>query len=543
MSELLFHYHRVHPATWAYLSSLLTIALFFKFSRFWSIRNLDLILLILLAPGLLIVQEGRSLRESATHDMARANADIARERASEPPTLQLDPRPGGASVEGANAVAAPEGEPAAPANGARSSTSPPVSALLLAEARTKKDRADAVELWGYIWLFSVGGLLVARLLVDPTMVRRPLLEPNLSTGGLTFLGCSLLVFLMANVMTGRVTEDELKIARNADRLFNREPAQKDAAPVGPGFPFIFVLPRITTVPLLAESHPLPPRTGDAGPESAASESAAQQQPEDPNYAAQAIAVKTLAILGQLAVVAGMIVIGYWHFDNIKTGIGTATLYLMLPYTAQMTGYVEHAVPAAFMIWAVAFYRRPLVAGILMGLAMGMVYYPLYLLPLWLSFYWERGLVRFTSGVAGVLGLLVVGLFFTSADWGEFGQQVQQMFGLWWPRDSGLVGAWGLGWAPVYRIPVLAAFVALAGTLAVWPAQKNLGTLMSCSAAVMLGTQFWHGFGGGLFMAWYLPLALMTIFRPNLEDRVAQVVLGEGWFPKRREPVEALDQAA
>ena len=37
---------------------------------------------------------------------------------------------------------------------------------------------------------------------------------------------------------------------------------------------------------------------------------------------------------------------------------------------------------------------------------------------------------------------------------------------------------------------------------------------------MVGTQFWHGYGGGLYMAWFLPLILLTIFRPNLEDRVA-----------------------
>jgi hypothetical protein len=80
--------------------------------------------------------------------------------------------------------------------------------------------------------------------------------------------------------------------------------------------------------------------------------------------------------------------------------------------------------------------------------------------------------------------------------------------------------------------VLAAFVALSGTLAIWPPQKNLGTLLSCSAAVMVATQFWHGFGGGLYMGWYLPLALLTIFRPNLEDRVALAVLGEGWVPRR-----------
>ena len=38
---------------------------------------------------------------------------------------------------------------------------------------------------------------------------------------------------------------------------------------------------------------------------------------------------------------------------------------------------------------------------------------------------------------------------------------------------------------------------------------------------MLAVQFWHGFGdgGGMYMAWYMPLLLMTVFRPNLEDRV------------------------
>jgi hypothetical protein len=108
-----------------------------------------------------------------------------------------------------------------------------------------------------------------------------------------------------------------------------------------------------------------------------------------------------------------------------------------------------------------------------------------------------------------------------------------MFGLWLPYQDGLEGIWRLGWNPVYRIPVLAAFIAMCGTLAIWPAQKNLGTLLSCSAAVMVATQFWHGFGGGLYIGWYLPLLLLTIFRPNLEDRIALVVLGDGWRLPRR----------
>ncbi len=47
MSDILFHYYRVNPTTWFYLSSLLAIALFFKFSRVLSVRNLDLAALLL----------------------------------------------------------------------------------------------------------------------------------------------------------------------------------------------------------------------------------------------------------------------------------------------------------------------------------------------------------------------------------------------------------------------------------------------------------------------------------------------------------------
>ena len=41
----------------------------------------------------------------------------------------------------------------------------------------------------------------------------------------------------------------------------------------------------------------------------------------------------------------------------------------------------------------------------------------------------------------------------------------------------------------------------------------------------------------------MPLLLLTVFRPNLEDRVALSVLGEGWFPKRRYTPTTLDRAA
>ena len=69
MNEILFQYERVNPTSWAYLSSLLAIALFFKFNRLFCMRNLDLLLIILLSPGLLCIEY--TLRGQAGAGMAQ----------------------------------------------------------------------------------------------------------------------------------------------------------------------------------------------------------------------------------------------------------------------------------------------------------------------------------------------------------------------------------------------------------------------------------------------------------------------------------------
>ena len=111
----------------------------------------------------------------------------------------------------------------------------------------------------------------------------------------------------------------------------------------------------------------------------------------------------MAILSQLAIVIGVVLVGVRHFDNVKAGIAAATLYLLLPYTAMWTGNVTHALPGALLVWAIVFYRWPLLAGAMIGLAFGTIYYPVFLLPLWISFYWQRGLVRFLIGVLLTVG--------------------------------------------------------------------------------------------------------------------------------------------
>ena len=50
------------------------IGLFFKFGRFWSVRNLDLVLLILVAPGLLLVHFGTAMQAPGYRPLANTPA-------------------------------------------------------------------------------------------------------------------------------------------------------------------------------------------------------------------------------------------------------------------------------------------------------------------------------------------------------------------------------------------------------------------------------------------------------------------------------------
>ncbi|MEM9660390.1 MAG: hypothetical protein AAF961_18655, partial [Planctomycetota bacterium] len=172
MADILFHYEKVNPTSWAYLSSLLTLALFFKFNRVFSVRNLDLFLLISLAPGLLLVEYGR-------------------------------------------------------------------------ENEGLEDNALMIGRLGFQWLFVVNALLMTRLFLDSAMRRRPLLPPNLNAAGLTFMGGSLLFFLMANVWTGQpsagdvlpaIPVDEAVASASGDSAASEAEADPDSFEArGPGY--------------------------------------------------------------------------------------------------------------------------------------------------------------------------------------------------------------------------------------------------------------------------------------------------------------------
>lgn len=506
MSEILFHYKRPDPTTWVYLSSFLTIGLFFVFHRFWSMRNLDLVLLILLAPGLLIVHEGRRARMLEDFEARSAEARAAEQADSKAIPADVggpDAPDGLSSGDGAAVPPASQAAVASVPAGAEEDADAAMDANAESVAVGSSPEAPTfaardIERYGFVWLLVVQVLILVRLLLDPLMVRRPLLDPNLTAGGLMFIGIWLFIFMMANVIT------------STPRM------QDEQGPrLGPGYSLMNMLPAIITRP--------PIGTGD-DPARFRSEPTAPPAAQVPPTPYVALA-RVLAIASHLAIVLGIVAIGHRHFGNSRGGIGCATLYLLLPYTAQMTGRVDHALPAAFLIWAVFSYRRPFFAGFFLGGAAGLVYYPLFLLPLWIAFYRQRGVSRFMAGVGLALVIMMALLEIDGSL--PLKDHLQRMFGLMMPLMNGLQGVWGLGWEPIYRLPLMVGFLILSGFFALWPAQKNLGTLIAYSSALMVAAQFWHAYGGGLYMAWFLPLLLLTIFRPNLEDRIAAKVIDAG----------------
>ena len=402
MEEILTGY-KVNEPTWFYLSLLLIIAVFFKFSRFWSIRNLDLALLLSLAPGLLLVKS-----------------------------------------------------------------------------------KYAGSTLGYCWLFAVSGLLLLRLLFDWTLTRRPRMEQNLNPAGMAFLCAAALLFQTTKIVTEPTDLAAVKTAKNAVELLKRhEPSTIDVA-AGSGD---------ATGPasrLLATS--VVPFTGGA---------------------AKAVA-QTMAFLSHLAVLLGLIAVGRWHFSDTNLGLAMGTMYLLLPVTAFDVTKVNHLLPAALIVWAVAAHNRPTVAGGLLGLACGTLFFPVFLLPIWMAFYWRRGAMRFGMALVLTGAVLLGSLVLTSADSHSFTRQTIGSIDwslLKFQADEG-VGFWSL-YNPAYRIPVFATFTVLLATLTIWPNTKNLETLLAHSAAIIVATQFWYPHQGGIYVLWYLPLMLIVTFRPRL----------------------------
>ncbi|MCR9231993.1 MAG: hypothetical protein NXI29_13365 [bacterium] len=405
MNHILPDYY-VSEATWFYLSLLLTLAVFFRFDRIFSLRNLDLILLLLISPGLLFLGD--------------------------------------------------------------------------------------YPVVGNFWLFVGTGLFVIRMSIDCLFQRRPRGEQNLNSFGMAFLCVSIFAFFVVRVFTENPAPDTIQTVKQADSLLSMQDAgnalKAQPAEAGP-------TARLLAAPVVPFSNAVVTGTLDHA----------------------TLAARIMAILAHAFVVVGLIIMGKVHFADTQVGLAMALLYLLLPCTAYDVSKANHVLPAALLVWAFVTYQKPILSGIFMGLACGAMFFPVFLLPLWASFYWKNGLKRFVLSGTLVAVVLLGSLILTSVDRFSFTQQTigsinwsvlkfeggQNMPGFWSTYDS------------AYRIPVFVIFVLLITCLTIWPRRKNLGHLMSHTTAIIIATLLWYPQQGSVYLLWYLPMLLMVVFRPRL----------------------------
>jgi hypothetical protein len=395
----------IGPEIWLLLTLLACVTLFFKFSRIWSVRNLDLLLLFAPAPGMMALVGGG---------------------------------------------------PAQP--------------------------------WAaFLWLFLGSAMWLARCLLDVGLVRRPLLEPNLNAAGLACLATGMLGLLVAETVSLPLKEGA---ARNP-----ADPGAQVGTPVEP------TSGAIAPAKTPAIALPTAPQPGVVR-----------------WLSTQIIVSRILAGLSHLGLVAVLLVIGWRHFERPIAGLAMATCYLLCPYTRIAVVDSGQLVPAALIVAALAVYPRPATAGALVGLASGWMPACLGLIPLWAGFYRGRGVWRFTACSLAVVvgcGLIAWEIPVLSAWARALGARTLAEAGLLPHLEVHLAGSFWLGIDPSYRLPVLIAYLTLVLTTAFWPAEKDLGTLIALSAALLVASQFWYLDRGGTLILLYLPLLLLMMFRPNL----------------------------
>ena len=424
--DLILRGYHLNDSTWFYLSFLLILAVYFKFSRFWSIRNFDLVLLLSISPGLLLV----------------------------------------------------------------------------------RDKDPAMAAFGFAWLFVATALLLIRALSDGLITRRPRLEQNMNAAGMVFLCAATFLFLTTKLLTENPSESMVESVRRANNLVRGKPATAmgdreetaEVEPVRAGPAASLVAGGVAQISkVVAQGN------------SATAASAA-----DPDV----VTARLIAILAHLAVILGLTFVGRHIFGDPDVGFAMATLYMLLPCTAYDVGRINHVLPAALVVWAIWAYRRPFVSGALLGLACAIMFFPIFLLPLWGVFYGKRGGIRFGTAVALTTAVILSCLMLLSHDSKTVAQAMLGYVPLSELLDSASKTGWWGTHEFAYIVPVFVTYLVMLVALTIWPRRKSLAHVIPASAAIIIGTQFWYQDKGGVYVLWYLPLLLLVVFRPLMTNHFA-----------------------
>lgn len=555
MPTSLFQYEML-PTTWFYLSSLMIVAVFFRFNRVFSVRNLDILTMIFLTPGLIYIAMGSApqgylwLALIGAFGFSRLVFDsLLRRRPMLEPNLNV------AGLTFACVAASAFIVPNLWLNRGDFSESPRAWRLeqILTAADANDENAVKVEERPGFRPFLRAAEKTNRFFAPSAeawirAASSSATETTNAESTLYFFGTAIRVdgapkrsddgekasraIRAMRWAAGRGGENEFApvgVPGDAEKAVpSTEFVGASVAPNAPVAPSVSgsgverapataPIPEPIPTPPMRDVYRLTPSDGAADVRDGVFEEANGANVRTPSFEQTALILSVGAL--QIGVVVLIVLIGRFHLGSTQTGLSAALLYLLAPYVNQFSACLDHIVPALTLLTAVLFYRRPVVSGFALGTAGALAFYPFFLLPLWFGFYWKRGAARFAIGTSAAVLTFAVVLLATTGAGENYGSALAAMLGR---RSLFLASANGLWeyWPRFYRIPLISLFGVFCVGYALWPPRKDLATLISGSAALMLGVQIWMGYRGGLYMAWYLPLAALTVFRPNLYDRVA-----------------------
>lgn len=190
-------------------------------------------------------------------------------------------------------------------------------------------------------------------------------------------------------------------------------------------------------------------------------------------------------------------------------------------------FVSHIAPASMTLAALAALPRPAISGVLLAMAIGVGFYPAFMAPAWLGYFWNdrTARIRAFAGFAIAAAIIAVTVFALSRPaldrsrlgtimYDTFGHHTDpagygsSVFGFWGQREgvrrmlnTPLVGQSGLT-TPAWL--TFAAFLVATGFLARGRRASDLALL---AGAVAVGATLVKPHATGTYLAWYYPLLL------------------------------------
>jgi hypothetical protein len=251
-----------------------------------------------------------------------------------------------------------------------------------------------------------------------------------------------------------------------------------------------------------------------------------------------LATKLAFLSFHLLAVLALVMIGR-NLMGLPGGLGLACLYIGSPYvlgiggeTALITGttYISHTAPTAVSLFAFAMLGRPWVSGALLAVGTGILFYPAFLFPLWLGYYFWRGRdwVKFAAGfliVSAVIWTTTLLMTQTSPDETALAalyestvghQEAKHAYGSssfsFWGTHPRIAGVWQkpfIEGSYLFRpsVVVFGFFIAASFFMARGRAALQLALLTS---AVVIAIQLWKSHAGGTYVEWYYPFFLIGV---------------------------------